>query len=249
VAEQGYLAPLKPCAGSTSRILYVLALLFPPKLSSLSHTHTGEPAAAKPYLPSSASTLFASKSSRAARISPAEGSPSKRSPWRTSRCPCASPSRYTPSRTRLRCSCSASRSRSSASHPCFVAQSDHTNNGRLVHVPIAKNGGDRRCTVYTGDLRVLPDSCCETHTHATRAQRRARTRHTHLDPGDVHPTPHTRTTLSRAGEQPTQLTQPCNYTVVHHYRYSHVPPIVKGAIVNPPYSEGLACTPASRGAI
>jgi hypothetical protein len=59
-------------------------------------------------------------------------------------------------------------------------------------------------------------------TCITRAQRRARTRHTHLDPGDVHPTPHTRTTLSRAGEQPTQLTQPCNYTVVHHYRYTHV---------------------------
>jgi hypothetical protein len=59
-------------------------------------------------------------------------------------------------------------------------------------------------------------------TCITRAQRRARTRHTHLDPGDVHPTPHTRTTLSRAGEQPTQLTQPCNYTVVHHYRYTRV---------------------------
>ena len=42
------------------------------------------------------------------------------------------------------------------------------------------------------------------------------------DPGDVHPTPHTRTTLSRAGEQPTQLTQPRNYIVVHHYRYTHV---------------------------
>ena len=54
------------------------------------------------------------------------------------------------------------------------------------------------------------------------AQRRVRTRHTHLDPGDVHLTPHTRTTLSRAGEQPTQLTQPCNYTVVHHCRYTHV---------------------------
>jgi hypothetical protein len=54
----------------------------------------------------------------------------------------------------------------------------------------------------------------------SRAQRRARTRYTHLDPGDVHPTPHTRTTLSRAGKQPTQLTQPCNYTVVHHYRYT-----------------------------
>jgi hypothetical protein len=50
----------------------------------------------------------------------------------------------------------------------------------------------------------------------------ARTRYTHLDPGDVHTTPHTRTTLSRAGEQPTQLTQPCNCTVVHHYRYTHV---------------------------
>jgi hypothetical protein len=34
--------------------------------------------------------------------------------------------------------------------------------------------------------------------------------------------PHTRTALSRAGEQPMQLTQPCNYTVVHHYRYTHV---------------------------
>jgi hypothetical protein len=40
VAEQGYLAPLDHGAGSSCRSLYALALLYPPKVSSLSHTHT-----------------------------------------------------------------------------------------------------------------------------------------------------------------------------------------------------------------
>jgi hypothetical protein len=38
VAEQGYLAPLDNGAGSFCRSLYALVLMFPPKLSS--HTHT-----------------------------------------------------------------------------------------------------------------------------------------------------------------------------------------------------------------
>jgi hypothetical protein len=70
----------------------------------------------------------------------------------------------------------------------------------------------------------LPRPEAPRHVSGGRSRDRkvcARTRYTHLDPGDGHPTPHTRTTLSRAGEQPTQLTQPCNYTMVHHYRYTH----------------------------